>query len=209
MNSMKNMHNIHEADSSEMVGLVTAMLPVQAMILMMLWKYPQELTDLDWRLVCFVVPYMFLLAILKNRASHHRKLYRRQMPDKDFEISKRLRAYLSELFCFRAKMSPVYHPVYSDALMVCFYATVWILFPQPIATAYLWIGFALPLIHEAIAICCGTRFMNENTNLIYNGRRYKCIHSGLHCATIQNETQDFLYYPIADLCGLIPSENSQ
>jgi hypothetical protein len=203
------MHKIHGTDNNDTVGLFAATLPWLVMNIIPLWKHPQEWTDLDWRLVCFVLPYMFLLAILKNRASHHQKLYRRQMPDKDFEISKRLRAYLSELFCFRAKMSPVYHPVYSDALMVCFYATVWILFPQPIATAYLWIGFALPLIHEAIAICCGTRFMNENTNLIYNGRRYKCVHNAFRYAKLQDEAQNFLYHPTLDLYGLIPSENSQ
>lgn len=209
MHHIRNMHKIHGTDDSDMVGLFAAMLPGQAMMLMMFWEYPQKWTDLGCRLVCFVVPYMFFLAIFKNRASHHQKLYRLQMPDTGFEISNRLWIYLCKLFCFRAKMSPVYHPIFSDVLMIFSYATVWILFPQSIATAFLWSIPGLLIIRTIITSCCGPRSMDETTNLIYNGRRYKCIHSGSHCATIQNETQDFLYYPTLDLYGLIPFENNQ
>jgi hypothetical protein len=161
---------------------------------------------IEKRYFCLVIPYVFFLAILKYRAAHHRKVRKRSRFYDDFETDSGLWASLKEILLFEAKVYPVDEPPLSDFWILFCYIVVAILFLQWIAMVYVMNLLMCFGIYETVVWFSGIR-SSKMDNMVYNGRRYKCVHRDYFYAKIQDEEQNILYMPIMDLNGLIPLDN--
>jgi hypothetical protein len=184
---------------------VSTIFPALILIFVIHHTPRQERRDLEWGLLYLMAPYFFLLMILKYRAAYHRKSYKGQGLAKCIRNGSISWGSLKTTLRPEAKVSPIDDPIISDIWGVLCYVTVSIVFPLRITLAYLLISLLCPGIYELIALWCGTRSVNAD-NLVYNGRRYKCVERGYRCVKIQDADQSVLYFSIMDLHGLIPPE---
>ncbi|PJF18792.1 hypothetical protein PSACC_01406 [Paramicrosporidium saccamoebae] len=154
----------------------------------------------------FIVPHIVLLAILKYRAAHHRKIRKFQDhghsvngTDNDDSI---LRTYLREIFYCEAKMSLIRSShLHENWHLICSF-TVWVLFPRQIALVYVmtaWVSMIIQMIMVVGYLHCFT----DAESLVYNGRRYAICNREVYYSLIQDEEGKIVYYPNADLRGLI------
>jgi hypothetical protein len=163
---------------------------------------------LDWRigsnLVYFRLLHIILLAILKYRAAHTRKVLRWR----EFDTGSRVWMYLREIFHHEAKMAFLVDPFFSDIWDSLCNILVAILFPRPIAFAYLlsFLGFmSIYLIQVGYNLSYG----NDPKNVVYNGRRYRCERYEVYYYRVKDENQNFWHYPALDFNGLLPIVDEQ
>jgi hypothetical protein len=135
-----------------------------------------------------VIPDVFFLAILKYLAAHHRKVRKRPRFYGGFEND---RGLWVGLILFEAKVSPVDEPPLSDFWMLFCYIVVAILFPQWVAMVYVINLLMCFGIYETVVWCSGIR-SKKMDSMVYNGRRYKCVHRDNLFAKIQDEKQNIL-----------------
>jgi hypothetical protein len=91
---------------------------------------------LDWALICSVVPYIILLAILNYRAAYHRKLWKLKDSENDTRYDSKFQTYIRELILVDTKMAPVSSPVVSGIWGALCYIVFWILYPRPISACH-------------------------------------------------------------------------
>ncbi|PJF17684.1 hypothetical protein PSACC_02503 [Paramicrosporidium saccamoebae] len=167
----------------------------------------------EWRLrgkwTCFIVPYIALLAILKYRAAHHRKIRKHQDPgcttDDSDKNSSRLPMYLQEAFYSKAKMSSIYLRAFNEYWNLACYSVVWMLFPKHIALVYLltvWVSIVV----QTIMVGIHWYALTGADYLVYNGRRYTIYVLGMSVSLLKDEEGKVLCYPTLDLHGLIRSD---
>jgi hypothetical protein len=160
-----------------------------------------------WKWTCSIVPYLVFLAILRYRASYHRKSHKLQ--DIDCSISgSRLWIYLKEIFHSEAKMSPSCSSHLLENCNLACYCVVWIVLPRPIASVYLMTAWISVFIQTIMVIIHWHCFTGAN-DLVYNGRRYAIFRWGVHYSLIRDGEGSALYYPTASLCGLVSPEYTQ
>lgn len=160
---------------------------------------------LDWMLICSVVPYIILLVTLKYRAAYHRKIYKWQSFPRGAKSSMEIWTYLRERFRFEAKASPSSSPFFTGLWGAFCYFLFWVLYPRPFAHCQYFIGIVF-LIIEGFMFGDGWDYFRNASNLVYQGKRYRVTYLGLYYSKLQNAEQDTLYFPNADLYGLIPLE---
>lgn len=162
----------------------------------------QETKQIAGGTFCAILLYLFLLAALKCRAAHHRKICKwRKIGDSPMGLAK-LEAYLGELFTLEAKMLPVDNRLFSAIWTLLCPIVVWILFPKQIAYSYVLIRYFSPF-QQIIGDIKVEDCLDGAKNLVYNGRRYKLSETDPYYTEIQDEDNNILYYPTHDLYGLV------
>jgi hypothetical protein len=163
-----------------------------------------------WRLELgpnyFVLFYAILLALLKYRAAHHRKIRRWQKFRNDIDSKSKCWVYVKELFHLEAKMAPTSDPLLSELCRALYYIIVWVLFPPQVALVSLVTGMWFSLAHM-LMVCHSVINDVHRDNLVYNGRRYRLALTEIRYIKIQDEGENVLYYPATDVQGLIPLES--
>jgi hypothetical protein len=115
----------------------------------------------------------------------------------------RFRLYAKDLFKYEAKMTPVSRPFLSSLWGVLCYLVFNIVYPKPVTTTQTLVGFAFVGVGLFVFGVSGDYYKNEE-NMIYNGRRCRFVQWRPYYSTLQDDSQNLIHYPTADLHGLIP-----
>ncbi|PJF17904.1 hypothetical protein PSACC_02191 [Paramicrosporidium saccamoebae] len=158
-------------------------------------------------LLFIVILHSILLAILKYRAAHHRKLRRWQQLNNNTKEDSNLKIYLKELLLCEAKMAPVSHPFFSEIWHILCSITAWMLFPRPIVAAYVFNSVNHSMFAHLLLTGYQGGFVRKADSFVYNGQRYRHALEGTSYSGFKDEDQNILYYPTNNLYGLIPFDN--
>jgi hypothetical protein len=158
-----------------------------------------------WSYVLALLHPIFL-AVLKYRAAHHRKSRKWQTFDNDKDCCNRLRIYLKEIFLCEAKAAfvsdPLFHEIWNS---LCFIFAL-LLFPRPLALACV-LSFGHSMFFNMLVRAYQRSFVDNATNLVYNGQRYQCVRKNTHYSCFEDESKNVLYYPTLDIYGLVLLNN--
>ncbi|PJF17697.1 hypothetical protein PSACC_02498 [Paramicrosporidium saccamoebae] len=159
----------------------------------------------QWNPVWLMVPYVVLLAVLKYRAAHHRKIQKWRKLDSGTGIAGKFWMYLREIFHCEAKVPLISSPLVVELWNAFYCSIVWILFPKQVVLVYMWIR-VLFILAQVVMTLGSSHPFGEAENFVYNGKRYRFVRGGPYYSRIQDEEQNNLYYPTIDNLGLLPPE---